>query len=220
MACLGKLFERGAMLRALIAFVALSAISACEFIPYGASAPYADSRAAPAKVVMPANAPSISAQFRLHSDNEDVRTRAGEHLGMDVIETVGTPVLAVTSGTVLRSYYEPMYGHQIVLDQGVDASGASLISKYRHLDTRLADAGDTVKRGQQVGTLGTTGLMSQGFAHLHFELWRTPVNGYTTPVDPQAYWVSGPGQVTCFERRRRYVSAADKLTYPVACKSH
>lgn len=207
------------MLRALVAVLVLGMLTSCKFVPYGVSAPYVGARPDGRRVVMPPNAPSITGQFRLVGDSGDPQRRELDHLGIDIIEEVGTPVLAVSGGTVLRAFYEPMFGHQVFVDHGAAGGGGRLVSKYRHLDSRSLRSGDRVQRGQQVGTLGTSGLMSQGYAHLHFELWQTPAKGSATPVDPHDYWLLGANRVTCFTPRLAGVAGRAKLTYPVACKA-
>jgi len=201
-------------------FVALIlGISACNSVTYGVSAPYGTRQEAPISVVMPPNAPTITSQIRTLHDGLDSDLKTGDHQGIDIIEIVGTPVLAAAGGTVLRSFSDPMFGQQIIVDHGLDTKEVQMISKYRHLDARVVEAGASVRRGQQIGTLGTTGVMSQGVARLHFELWQTPANGHASPVDPHLFWLNGPGQVTCYESRLRNRGGADKLTYPVVCKS-
>ncbi|WP_372886924.1 M23 family metallopeptidase [Shimia sp.] len=208
------------MLRLLSVLIGALLLSACKITPYGASAPYADLRGDHPKVVMPPGAPSITGQVHLAPDLSDPERRRNEHQGIDIFEQVGTPVLAFTDAVVLRAHYEPMFGHQVVLDHGAAGDGARMISKYRHLDARQVVAGDRVRRGAQIGTLGTTGLMSQGYPHLHVELWRQTAGGRLVPVDPQLYWADGPGRVSCFTPRRRFTAAPDRLTYPVPCRPH
>lgn len=194
-------------------------VSGCNFAPYGAAAPYNYYQRGQPPVVMPANAPSITNQYRLLTSASTVHSNDGDHQGIDVLEKVGTPVLAATGGKVSRSFSGPMYGNQILVVHGEDGAGARYTTVYKHLDARSVKAGETVRRGQQIGTLGTTGLLSQGYPHLHFELWVKPKGRVSDPQDPNKYWVNGGGKVTCFAAGRRYPSAPNKLTYPVICKS-
>ena len=205
-------------MRSLILIVLVSSVSACISDPYGYSTPYSDHVSEAVSVAMPDNAPSISAQMSLQSPAADAVTKSGEHRGVDIVESIGAPVLAATQATVLRSFYEPTFGHQVYLDHGTDSNGTLWVTKYRHLDTRNVAVGDKVRRGYAIGTVGKTGMMAQFFPHLHFELWQKPEGGSATPVDPNRYWLEGVGNVTCFERKHRNIPSPDKLTYPVECK--
>lgn len=197
---------------------AVSFLTGCQMTPYGFVAPYSYFATEPIEVVLPANAPSISNQFRHLPNDGASHAPEGDHLGMDVYGAVGTPVLAATGGTVYRSYSEPMYGNQVIIRHGNDKSGARITTIYKHLDGRMVKAGDKVRRGQQIGTLGRTGVLSQSHPHLHFEMWRKPPEGVSVAIDPQFHWVNGPGKVTCYRKGARYRRGGIKFTYPVACK--
>ncbi|MEM8594081.1 MAG: M23 family metallopeptidase [Pseudomonadota bacterium] len=84
------------------------------------------------------------------------------HLGTDYAARTGTPVRAVGPGKVIASAYARGNGNYIVLQHG------HIKTKYLHLHRRYVSKGQTVKRGQSIGTVGSTGL-STG-AHLHYEL--------------------------------------------------
>lgn len=197
-------------------FAVISVLSGCQMAPYGHSVAYGTTPNQPEQVVMPADAPTISNQFS-QPDNYS-RVAEKEHLGLDVFAPVGTPVLAASRGTVRKSFYGPMYGHQIIVDHGKDEKGAEVTTIYKHLDERQVEAGETIRRGQPIGTLGTTGVLSQVYPHLHFELWRREPGKYQEPVDPQFHWVNGVGKVTCFRRGKYYRASRGKLTFPVICK--
>lgn len=201
-----------------ILIAAITALSGCQFTPYGAAAPYSYFETERANVVLPANAPSITQQFRKLPEDQASHAPEDDHLGLDILEKVGVAVLAAADGTVMRSYSDAMYGNQVIVQHGKDQTGVPVTTVYKHLDTRSAKAGDKVRRGQQIGTMGTTGLLSQGHPHLHFELLRKMPDGRMLPVDPQFQWVSGPGKVTCFRKGRHYRKSPVKLTYPVICK--
>ena len=105
------------------------------------------------------------------------------HQGQDVLAATGTPLVAVTAGTVsYRAYQAAGAGYYVVL-HGND--GRDYV--YMHLrEAALYGAGTPVTRGRVLGYVGATGD-AQG-PHLHFEIW---VGGWYAkggaPVDPLPY---------------------------------
>lgn len=95
------------------------------------------------------------------------------HNGLDIAAPRGTPVYAMTDGVVKLAadtfYYS---GNNILIDHGL-----GLNSFYLHLSKMDVSAGDTVKKGQKIGEIGTTGR-STG-PHLHWG-----VQWYGKRVDP------------------------------------
>lgn len=94
------------------------------------------------------------------------------HGGIDLRGKTGTPVPAAAEGRVAFSgklYYS---GNAVIIDHGLD-----IFSLYLHLDTLSVAAGDQVKQGQIIGTLGSTGRVTG--PHLH---WGIKINGIF--VDP------------------------------------
>jgi hypothetical protein len=107
------------------------------------------------------------------------RIKAHNHKGQDIAAPTGTKVKSVDDGVVVRS--SPVeqgggYGNFIVIKH------KDFYSAYGHLSKREVNKGDTVKRGQLIGLVGSTGL-STG-PHLHFEIRKTE-NG--SQVDPKPY---------------------------------
>jgi len=84
------------------------------------------------------------------------------HAGIDLANKLGTPVSAANSGQVVLSEAQSLTGNTIVIDHGL-----GLLTLYAHLETMSVEKGDFVERGQQIGTMGSTGF-STG-SHLHFE---------------------------------------------------
>ncbi|BCB04577.1 hypothetical protein KH172YL63_27100 [Bacillus sp. KH172YL63] len=114
-------------------------------------------------------------------------SRSGTHKGIDIGGEVGSPVFAVDKGIVMKSYLSETYGHVVFVRHN---NGYETV--YAHLESRMADEGQEVLQGQQLGTLGNTGR-STG-AHLHFEVHRgewTIDKDYA--VDP--FRVFGHGEV-------------------------
>ena len=161
-------------------------------------------------IVMPAGAPSISRGFNGNT-NED--TRYG-HVGIDIVATIGTPVLAVAPGEVTAVTGDPLSGRRIVIDHGKDGSGTGYSTRYFHLDSQLVKKGDQVQRGQIIGRVGATGLLAP-YSHLHFELHRG--DGFGQAVNPHEYWLDGPGRVTCFMPDTGIQASQFRMIYRVKC---
>ena len=85
------------------------------------------------------------------------------HQGADLAAPEGTPVHATNVGTVRVAGFYPIKGGLIVIDHG-----GGIFSLYFHQSKLLVKVGETVKRGQVIGEVGTTGL-STG-PHLHWEM--------------------------------------------------
>ena len=89
----------------------------------------------------------------------------GQHIGIDFGAPLGTPVVTVADGVVIQADWHGGYGKLIIIDHG-----AGHTTHYAHLSAfapGLAD-GVKVKRGEQIGQVGSTGW-STG-PHLHFEV--------------------------------------------------
>lgn len=86
------------------------------------------------------------------------------HWGLDIANAPGTPVVAAADGIVRRSAGPYLLEGNIVL---ID-HGGGLVSTYMHLTDRLVETGAKVRRGDRIGTIGTTGR-STG-PHLHWGL--------------------------------------------------
>ncbi len=203
----------------LIALILCPILAACFAVEkfggaavYDHQSGYRDGGSQAAPVIVPHNAPYISQQF---ARGKDIGEKT--HNGIDIWAKRGWPVLAAAPGRVEASFYEPAYGHQVVIRHGLAPSGVPFRTVYMHLEDRMAQAGDTVARGQQIATLGDSGALS-ALVHLHFETQEKIPNQGWVPQDPQQYWTSGPGRVTCFERDMTYSETPTRLTYPVACK--
>ncbi|MCW8874107.1 MAG: M23 family metallopeptidase [Xanthomonadales bacterium] len=96
------------------------------------------------------------------------------HYGLDIAAPTGTPVHAPADGIITLAY-DDMYfsGGTIVLDHG-----QGLSSSFLHLSRVLVEAGTTVRRGDVIAEVGSTGRASG--PHLD---WR--MNWLNRRVDPQ-----------------------------------
>lgn len=98
------------------------------------------------------------------------------HLGFDLAVSAHTPVEASNDGRVVWAAPLGIYGNCIVVDHGY-----GLQSIYGHLSSIALKEGDMVKRGEEMGKSGSTGLA--GGDHLHYSM---QVEG--VEVNPVEWW--------------------------------
>lgn len=113
--------------------------------------------------------PENSPRFLCPVDYEYVTVYMNEgHRGDDLTADTGTPVYAAQDGLVTYAEFHSSYGNCVILDHGVGLDGNRWATLYAHMDDYTVEAGQTVKAGELIGHVGTTGN-STG-PHLHFEL--------------------------------------------------
>jgi peptidoglycan LD-endopeptidase LytH len=108
------------------------------------------------------------------------------HEALDIMAPRGTPVVAAAAGTVEKLFLSKPGGKTIYIrspDKGT-------IHYYAHLDQYapgLAE-GQSVRTGQRLGTVGSTGNADPAGPHLHFAILRTAPQAKwwepSTPVNP------------------------------------
>ena len=157
---------------------------------------------APAPVVVPAKVPSESdlavlqrelsipvagiTKSALRNTYDELRGGTRIHEALDILAPRGTAVLSAASGRVLKLFNSKAGGLMVYATDSTER----FILMYAHLDAYapgLAE-GQPLRRGQPLGTVGTTGNASPTVPHLHFALarssdvkqwWRgVPVNPY------------------------------------------
>jgi murein DD-endopeptidase MepM/ murein hydrolase activator NlpD len=110
------------------------------------------------------------------------------HAGLDLAAPLGTPVSAAADGVVTFAGRYPMRGSifwwrfgQIVV---VSHSGR-FVTIYGHCDQVNVRAGQRVRQGEVIATVGNSGWSSN--SHLHYEVRATQNGSAFRPVDPQIY---------------------------------
>ena len=103
------------------------------------------------------------------------RIRRSTHTGLDIACKSGTAIKAVSSGKVTCAEYKGSYGNIVKIDHG---NGVE--TWYAHCSKIYTKVGKTVKAGDVIAAVGSTGN-STG-PHLHLEI---RINGKT--VNPQNY---------------------------------
>lgn len=99
------------------------------------------------------------------------------HGAIDFPAPEGTPIYAVADGTVTLSGPNSGWGNYVrIQHEGNIATG------YAHMvEMPMVKVGDTVKAGQQIGKVGSTGHSTGN--HLHFELYENGADDYSSRAD-------------------------------------
>ncbi|MDB5485144.1 MAG: hypothetical protein JWR29_1048, partial [Tardiphaga sp.] len=105
--------------------------------------------------------------------------RPAMHTGLDFRAPTGDPIRATAIGKVVSAAYQGGYGRMVEIDHG-----NGLSTRYGHMSEIHVKVGDSIKIGQVIGAVGSTGR-STG-PHLHYE---TRIDGEA--VDPQKFLRAG-----------------------------
>jgi murein DD-endopeptidase MepM/ murein hydrolase activator NlpD len=117
-------------------------------------------------------------------------TRAADfHKGLDLSAPTGTPIYATADGVITFAGRYPIrqsvawwrFGNVVTIKHS-----DRFITIYGHCDTVTVHAGQTVKQGELIATVGSTGWSTN--SHLHYEV-RSDLEepGTFAPVDPRIY---------------------------------
>ena len=108
------------------------------------------------------------------------------HSGTDIAGSRGMPVYAAADGVVKEVVTSSVgYGNEVDIDHGFGYS-----TRYAHLNSTTVQPGQRVNRGDQVGTMGSSGRATG--VHLHYEvLYKSqqvnPRNFFDSKIDPKTY---------------------------------
>ena len=120
--------------------------------------------------------------FRMHPIYE-IRKM---HSGMDFTAPIGTPVFATADGVVETAARSVRgLGNRIIIDHGYGYK-----TLYAYMDEFKVRRGNSVRRGDVIGTVGNSGLSAA--PHLHYEVHFNeepvnPVNYYFLEINPEQY---------------------------------
>jgi murein DD-endopeptidase MepM/ murein hydrolase activator NlpD len=107
------------------------------------------------------------------------------HAGADLAAPVGTPVYATADGVVVFAGQYPLarspgwwrLGNLVLID-----NGDGFVTIFGHADRVEVRAGQTVRRGDRLATVGSSGWSTS--PHLHYEVRRKGADGVFRPIDP------------------------------------
>lgn len=109
------------------------------------------------------------------------------HKGIDIACAYGTPILAANGGLVIRSDYSSSFGNVVVI---MHSNGISTL--YAHASKRAVSVGQTVKQGDVIAYVGSTGSSTGN--HLHYSVLKdgSYINPYPNYI-PKAMVDKGRG---------------------------
>ena len=110
------------------------------------------------------------------------------HRGIDLAAPTGTPILSAADGVVTFAGRVPLsqsvawwrFGNVVVVSHG-----ERFLTIYGHCDTVAVKAGQQVRQGDQIATVGSTGWSTN--SHLHYEIRSDLEKGVFEPIDPRIY---------------------------------
>lgn len=137
--------------------------------------------------IQPVNNEDLTRMASGYGYRTDPFTKARKfHFGMDFTAPRGTPVYASGDGRVIRADNSASgYGRHIRIDHGYGYQ-----SLYAHLYKYNVRRGQTVKRGDLIGFVGSTGRSEA--PHLHYEIFKdkvriNPINFYYGNLSPKEF---------------------------------
>jgi murein DD-endopeptidase MepM/ murein hydrolase activator NlpD len=122
------------------------------------------------------------------------------HKGVDLAMPTGTPVYATADGMVSKAEWFSSYGLYISLEHG-----AQIQTRFGHLSRLAVATGQSVKKGDLIGYVGSTGRSTGPHLHYEVRIAGTAVNPVpymqgnvrTAPVAtpmPVTTWAQGDGE--------------------------
>lgn len=145
-------------------------------------------------------------------DGANHRPRLQRHAGVDFGGPLGAPVLATADGVVSRIInWPPGCGNGVVIEH----AGFKRWTAYCHIQSLNVTQGQGVRRGEQIGLIGTSGN-AVNVPHVHLELCTTTCASHT---DGNLSGTADPLSIAdgCFASRKTYPRDHLVLTFPVTC---
>ncbi|MDZ7718679.1 MAG: M23 family metallopeptidase [Balneolaceae bacterium] len=99
-----------------------------------------------------------------------------KHYGIDLAANSNTEFRSIADGTVVNTSWTINYGYVIYVQHS-----NGIMSIYKHGARLLKEQGDVVMKGDLLGLIGNSGVLSSG-SHLHLEIWKNGV-----PQNPLMY---------------------------------
>lgn len=111
------------------------------------------------------------------------REEVGRHSGLDIAANYHTPIKASNNGVVTLAMPLNVTGNTVIIDHG-----CNIFSIYYHMQDIYLSEGSEVKKGDIIGTVGSTGFSTGPHLHWTMSLGSTVVNPWLftgkNPLDP------------------------------------
>jgi murein DD-endopeptidase MepM/ murein hydrolase activator NlpD len=120
-------------------------------------------------MIMPVEG-KITSEFGMRED--PITHENTQHNGIDIDGEKGAPMKAVLDGTVIKVDEDDSLGRYVIIKHD-----GGLETLYGHCSEILVDVDDTVKKGDYIGKIGDSGVVTA--PHLHFQVLKDD-----TPIDP------------------------------------
>ena len=118
--------------------------------------------------IWPTEGPRSSRFGKVRTYNTGVQRH---HLGVDISNEPGTPIWAANDGIVTLSEVQRAFGHVVIIGHGLGMS-----TSYNHMLEPGVPRGTVVRKGDQVGLMGSTGLSTGPHLHWGMEVGGIAVN--------------------------------------------
>ena len=125
----------------------------------------------------------------------DYKENVWWHLGVDIRAPIGTPILSIANGVVVRTTEGDATGNKyiVIRHDGVPMNGwkTTLYSWYLHLSEILTKEWDKVKKGDMIGRVGITGITTTPHLHIQIDTMDAPFHPYWhfTSSEARSAWV-------------------------------
>lgn len=126
----------------------------------------------------------ISSPFGVRSDPFEGNAKV--HMGIDLAGPMGEPVYATGDGKVIEVNVNFFgYGNEVIIDHGFGYK-----TRYAHLKNYVVHQGQFIKRGDQIGTMGTSGKSTGSHLHyevIYMEMRVNPINFFNAKMSESEY---------------------------------
>lgn len=123
--------------------------------------------------------PDFPASFPIRGSLSQAFEPEKGHYGIDIAARVNTNFTALADGVVIYTDWTINFGHVVYLQHS-----GGIITVYKHASKILKQQGDYVLKGDILGTVADTGVLSSG-SHLHLEIWKNGI-----PQNPEMYLIN------------------------------
>jgi murein DD-endopeptidase MepM/ murein hydrolase activator NlpD len=140
--------------------------------------------------IAPSDNDQVDSSYRYGSTQEGARPT---HHGVEFVNEEGTPVLAAAEGFVVvagndfqETYadYPFYYGNLVIIEHNFPEIDKPVLTLYGHLSEVKTQVGTLVQVGDQIGSVGYTGIAE--WSHLHFEV-RVGENRFNNTRNPELW---------------------------------